>query len=121
MNKEKRQPYRDLINIIPVGYGLCNFCKFAEWDGGDCCSMDLTCTHPLPIINGYINEEHPYDVWQGADCWGFRPNITLQQLGIIVSITLDKKNAHWSKSQKEYIAIIPSENDKRENMVGVLI
>jgi hypothetical protein len=66
-------------------------------------------------------EDHASLVWQGADCWGFRPNITLQQLGIIVSIISDGNNAHWSKSKKEYIAIIPSANNKKENMVGILV
>lgn len=119
MNKEQRQPYRDLIDLMPRGYGLCNFCKFAQWEGGSCCDADLECTHPLDVINGNgIDEEHPYNVWSGDDCWGFRPSESLQQIGVALSIMLDGNMAHKSQRFGGYIAIIPSERDRVEGLAG---
>ena len=121
MKKEKRQVYRDLINMIPAGYGLCNFCKFAEFIGNSCCDGDLECKHPLDCINGEGIGQEPWDVWAGEDCWAFRPNISLQELGEIVSIVFTGNNAHLSKTYGGYIAIIPSEQDKAEDLVGGIV
>ncbi len=121
MKKVQRQIYLDLIGMISMGYGLCNFCKFAEWEdiGGSCCEADLDCTHPLIKLEKYGFPE-PSDVWQGSDCWCFRPNISLQQLGVIVDITSQHLNAHYSKNKHEYIAITPSKRDKQEGFIGVI-
>jgi len=118
MKKNQRQPYLELIDMIPAGYGLCNFCKFAEWDGWSCCDASLNCTHSLSERYGFVD---PGDAWQGCDCWGFRPKEKLQQIGVAVSIMLFGNNAHKSKSYGEYIAIIPSNNDKQEGIVGCLV
>jgi hypothetical protein len=112
MKKGKREPYRELAKL--VGLGLCNFCKFADWDGSSCCDPELECTHPLDVVNGGDAWEAPHDVWQGSDCWGFRPNVDLQTAGVIVGIMLEGNMPHKSKRYGEYIAIIPSDNDKRE-------
>lgn len=124
MNKEKRQPYHELINMMPCGYGLCNFCKFADWEdiGGSCCEADLNCTHPVIMKEKYGFPE-PCDVWAGDDCWCFRPlkKATLQNLGIIVWIMYQGYNAHWSKSKQEYIAIKPSKNDIENDLVKAIV
>ena len=88
MNKEQRAPYLFLANFPDEGWGLCNWCKYAEWDGWDCCDSELDCRHPLDAVNGSGcgPEEHPGEVWgEGADCWGFRPKGSLQELGVVVS------------------------------------
>ena len=122
MNKELRKSYLELINMMPAGYGLCNFCKFADWTdiGGSCCEADLDCTHPLIMKEEYGFPE-PMDVWQGSDCWCFRTKTKLQQIGVIVSILLAGYNAHYSKSQKEYIALIPSKKDIENDMIRVIV
>lgn len=121
MKGEQRQVYRDLINMIPAGYGLCNFCKFAEFSGSSCCDSDLECHHPLDSVNGNGIGQEPYDVWEGSDCWAFRPSVSLQELGKIVSITIIGNNAHKSETYGDYIAIIPSKRDKTENLIGCIV
>ncbi len=122
MNKVQRQPYLDLIRMMPGGYGLCNFCKFAEWEdiGGSCCEADLNCTNTLMKTEKY-GFPNPEDVWQGDDCFCFRPRESLQQIGVAVSIMYSGFNAHKSKSKGEYIAIQPSKNDILEGFVRALV
>lgn len=112
MKKGQRQPYLELANIVDLG--LCNFCKYAEWSGGSCCESDLDCHHSLADMWRF---PEPDDVWQGGDCWGFRPGRSLQQVGVVVGIMLEGNIPHKSKRYGEYVAIIPSENDKRELMM----
>jgi hypothetical protein len=102
MKKEQRQVYRDVLDI--GGYGLCNACKFAHWYGWSDCESELECDHPLDAINGNHDEMRVDDVWQGADCWGFRPAMSLQECGIIASISHDN---HWPHKNKrgEWVAI----------------
>ena len=104
MIAEKRKIYRDLIKESD-GWGLCNFCRYAEWCGS-CCDADLDCIHPL-------SDKSPdcWDVWQGDDCWRFRPRCSFQEIGVMVGIRLEGNNPHHSKTYGEIIAIIPSEND----------
>jgi hypothetical protein len=122
MKKEQRQPYIDLIHMFYNGYGLCNFCKFADWidNGGSCCEADLDCTHPVIKKENYGLPE-PIEVWQGADCWCFLPKESLQQIGVAVSITYDGYNAHKSKSKGEYIAIKPSKKDIAEGFTKSIV
>ena len=89
--------YLDLILLVK-GRGLCNACKFSYWEGWVCSEMDLICKHPLPVINGSgYNEEHPDQVWgEGADCWGFRPDQTLQEVGEWVGILMEGDILHPS-------------------------
>ncbi len=115
MKKIEREPYRYLANL--VGYGLCNFCKYADWSGSSCCDSELECTHPLDIINGYYDEEQPDNVWAGDDCWGYRHNTDLQKCGAIVGIMLEGNMPHTNR-RGELVAIIPSEADKRELMMA---
>ena len=106
MKKEKRQDYRNLISASDVGFGLCNFCKFAEWEGGSCCDSDIKCTHQLQIIN-----EVAGDVWEGSDCWAYRPDRTFSEIAEVVGIYLQGCYSHKNKNG-ELVAIIPSESDK---------
>lgn len=118
MNKEQRQPYRELIDLIPGGYGLCNFCQYAEWEGWSYCEASLDCKHPLTDVIGFVD---PEDAWSGSDCWGFRPSETLQEIGVAVGIMLEGNMAHKSQRYGGYIAIIPSERDKAEGLVGSFV
>ena len=69
MKKEQRAVWLKLSNM-PNKYvsGLCNWCKFAEFEGGSCEDAELDCTHPLDVI-----AESAGDVFSGCDCWAFRP------------------------------------------------
>lgn len=114
MNKEQRAPYLFLANFPREGWGLCNWCKFAEWDGYSCCESMLICKHPLDVINDgrYPHYDHPNEVWgEGADCWGFRPTATLQEMGEVASIRAQGYFAHKNKNGI-WRAIAPSEDDK---------
>lgn len=118
MKREQREPYHTLIDMMPAGYGLCNFCKFASWSGGSCCDSDLECEHRLSDRMGFPD---PFNVWEGADCWGFYPKESLQEIGVAVSIMLDGNNPHRSNKYGGIIAIRPSKHDRDEGLVGVYV
>lgn len=90
MNKQQREPFLLLTTIdLPEPFsgrmGLCHFCRYAQWYGGSSsCSgesdAELECLHPIWAIS---DGDHPFDVWAGADCWGFRP---LHERGVCVDI-----------------------------------
>lgn len=103
MNYEQREPYLMLANAS--GLGLCNFCRFAEWLGS-WCEADLDCNHSLPVINGEDDGEHPYDVWQGGDCWAFRPKHDFALCGAIAGIAMEGNIPHIKKTG-ELVAVIP--------------
>ena len=105
MNAKQREPYRYLAKL--VDRGLCNTCKFAEWDGSSCCELDLMCQHPLPVINGEDDGWQPYNVWLGGDCWGFRPSRSLAEWGAEVGIMLEG-NMPYTNKRGELVAIIPT-------------
>lgn len=109
MNKSLRESYRIIAQI--AGMGLCNFCRYASWSGNSCCDSELDCEHPLPVIN---EDDHPYNTWEGGDCWGFRPSKDkdLQTAAIIASIYHDKNIAHQNR-KGEWVAIIPNDDDRR--------
>jgi hypothetical protein len=107
MNRELRDSYRIVARI--GGMGLCNFCKFASWSGS-CCDSELECEHPLLAVSGKENDND--NVWGGGgDCWGFRPNKSLEECGIQASIYHDKNIPHLNR-KGEIVAIIPNEDDK---------
>ena len=81
MKKEQRQIYLDLTRLT-CGYGLCNFCKHAEWSGYSCCEADLNCTHPLYYRfdgKSILSFDHASEVWgEDKDCWGFSPSRSVE-------------------------------------------
>ena len=113
MKREQREPYLYLANFPDEGYGLCTFCKYAEWDGYSDCDGSLECKHPLISINE--DEDRLNAVWgEGADCWGFRPKYSLQHIGTFASIRAEGNIPHRSETYKQLIAIIPSKRDREE-------
>lgn len=114
MKGNQRKIYLDLINS--TSYGLCNICKFAEWEGYCSSEANLNCTHPLEAISQGDYGDHPYNAWSGSDCWGFRPNSTLQEVATFAGIVLEGKLPHWNR-KGELLAIIPSERDKEYGFV----
>jgi hypothetical protein len=69
-------PSRD-TNFFDSWLSLCHFCRYAIWLG--CCeAAELECTHPLQKMYG--GPWDPEDVWQGDDCWGFRPRVSVDIL-----------------------------------------
>ena len=88
MNKANREPYRGLTAVrLPdrSTASLCSFCKYAKWHG-DCVEAELDCAHPL----GPKELWEPWEVWagDGADCWGFRPKMSLEEATDMVGIWL---------------------------------
>jgi hypothetical protein len=98
MKYEKREPYLFLARISDLG--LCNFCKYGDFEGS-WCDADLNCEHPLPIIS----DNEPGEVWGGNDCWGFKPQHNLQVCGVIASIAMQGMMPYYSRG--EYIGVIP--------------
>jgi hypothetical protein len=110
MNKEQRDSYLYIAKISDLG--LCNFCKFSEWEGSYC-ESDLTCTHELSMINGEDDGEHPFNVWQGDDCWAFRRKYDLQTCGVIASISMQGLIPHFGRGK--WVGIIPKREIYVEN------
>lgn len=86
MNSEQRLVLQKLVNL-PNKYvsGLCCWCRYALWSGS-CDDAELECEHPLPVISDC--DCHSWDVWQGGDCWGFRPrykyNDIVDAMGLVI-------------------------------------
>lgn len=90
-----RVPYLALAKVVP-GYGLCTFCRFAEWIVEYCgAEAALDCKHPLWRVN-----ERSYDVWEGGDCWGFRPLFTLAGAADAMGILLQALQVDWESVEK---------------------
>lgn len=87
MNKEQRTPYRAICWQVAReadaalkegwSFSLCHICRYVEWTG----SSDIDgprCRHPVKRLSE--DWDHTDDVWSGDDCWGFRPDGTLEQM-----------------------------------------
>ncbi len=96
MKKEQREIYNKLLGLLTPGYGLCNICRFALWEGA-CETADLTCLCGIENI-----EENADDVWQGSDCWAFRPLWSLEDIADMVGLRLQRKHPDMSKC-KDFI------------------
>ena len=107
MKGAQREGYLYLVRI--GGYGLCSFCKYADWQGSSCCDAELYCDHPLPVLNE--DEDLTCNVSSGSDCWGFTPTKTLQQIGVVIGISMEGNHPHTNR-KGETVAIIPTEEDK---------
>jgi len=110
MKRELRDSYSTIAQI--GGLGLCNFCKYASFSG-NCCDSELECEHPLPIINGEKDEDHPYNVWSGSDCWGFRPSLDLHTCAIQASICHDG-NTPFLGRNNEWLAVVPNKSEEKD-------
>lgn len=94
MNAE-RAVYFALTKIaLPqdVCFGLCNFCKFANFSGS-CREADLECEHPLEILHESFNS---WEVWGGNDCWGFRPRYVLSDCVDAIGMYLQGIHPDWN-------------------------
>jgi len=72
---------------------LCCFCRYSRWTG-ECfegCEGYYECEHPIEAVPGYEEELSP-----GADCWGFKPEIPLQDVADIVGIILAEGFRGWA-------------------------
>lgn len=97
MKKAQREIYLILANeTLPKPFdgelGLCNLCQFAEWSGYFCGDSDLTCHHPIWCIS-----ENAWDIWQGCDCWAFRPQYNLEDTVDMVGVFLQGHYPDMSK------------------------
>ncbi len=98
MKGEMRRAYQAVARVGNLG--LCNFCKYAEFDGSYCDST-LYCNHTLPKIS-----ENATEVWfDGNDCWAFRACYDLQTAGIIASISAEGLIPHFGRG--EWVGVIP--------------
>lgn len=68
---------------------LCLWCRLAEWSGG-CEDARLDCRHGIEIV-----AERHEDVWQGDDCWGFRPNVAREDAVDACGIMLTGHYVNW--------------------------
>lgn len=108
MKGTQREPFLYMVKL--VGFGLCNFCKYADWQGSSCCDSELYCEHPLHVLSE--DENIVINAWDGSDCWGFRNTKTLQEIGVDVGIRLEG-NFPYTNRKGETVAILPTEEDKR--------
>ena len=83
MKGTERELYKTLIELPKEGYGLCNICRYAEWAGCSCEDADIECHCGI-----YTIEEESYDVWEGRDCWAFRPRYSLDDTVDMVGVFL---------------------------------
>lgn len=90
MKGEEREIYLNLTEEINAQ--LCSFCQFHEYEDYGCCEGCNECLHPLEIL-----KDHSEDMKPGTDCWGFRPDMSLELLIDIVSAVISQKyNDGWS-------------------------
>ena len=93
--KMKRAAYWGLAQVpIPMwGYSpqtLCAFCRYAKWDGM-CNERECECCHPL----GRALEYASIDVYEScSDCWGFRPDVSVDTATEMVSAWLRGKHVY---------------------------
>lgn len=92
MKKVEREIFLTLISLPKEGYGLCNICRYAEWSGYSCCDCDLDCHCGIEHV-----EEDAGDIWQGDDCWAFRPKWSLEDTVDMVGIYLQGETPDMSK------------------------
>jgi hypothetical protein len=88
---EKRRLYLKLLNLCPQGFGLCNICQHSAW-WGDCCDAELECHCGIESI-----EEEADEVWQGNDCWAFRPEYSHEDIVDFIGICLQGKTPDMNK------------------------
>ena len=101
MKKAQRDIYLQLANIeLPEPFdgvlGLCNFCQYAEWLGYYCEDAELDCHHPLEVIRDYSD-----GIWEGDDCWGFRPEYSLEDITYMIGIYLRGKYPDMSQCKRK--------------------
>ena len=93
MKKAQRAPYLALANIaLPRGgYSLlCSFCRYYGFTGG-CGDLEIECRHPLELVAEQCANnvfEHCTGEGEGADCWGFRPDVKVEDAIEMVSLWL---------------------------------
>lgn len=85
MRGEQRQALYNLLQEADLS--LCHMCKFAEWTGSPCDHCDVECFHKIDKI-----AENAWNVWQGDDCWAFRPWLPLDEITDIVGVLLQYSN-----------------------------
>ncbi len=98
MKKNKREIYLELCNLDNplVWSGLCLFCKYAQWTGSACYDdANLDCKHSLEIV-----VERCWDVWQGCDCWGFRPGHPLSDVADFMGLVIQGIYPKWGSEPK---------------------
>ena len=88
MNKDQRAPWVFLTHQI--GAVLCTTCRYGEWDGW-CCEGSYQCDHRLEAVAA----ESERGMTPGDDCWGFRPEWKLWELGELVGIILEYCMSSW--------------------------
>ena len=101
MNVTQRAPWLALTRVqLPKPFdgnmGLCHFCKYANWIGS-CQEPDLDCKHPLEAIAEGDWGDHPFNVWTGSDCWGFRPKKSIEVSADIVGLFLQGKGPYFEE------------------------
>lgn len=89
MKRKKRLVYLELANT--VDNCICTWCNYAAWEAEGCCEGYSICEHPLEIVTDTMECIEP-----GSDCWGFRPDLSLDTIVEIVSAILSNDYDMWS-------------------------
>lgn len=96
MNREHRQPYRDVLALLQ-GATLCTFCRFGQgvgWGDSPCQGGGWTeCQHPIASVAWELIHEDMLE--PGADCWGYRPKFPMAVIADIVGMILGGGFISW--------------------------
>lgn len=114
MKKHQREIY--LVLAEEVNCGIAPFCKYSSCegsgsicDGGECYHV---CEHPLSVINEQEGDHGIPCEEPGVDCWGFRPDYSLQDIADIVGIILVKGWTRWGWN-------IPTKDNPQIEVYGI--
>lgn len=86
MNRQQREIY--LVLTDEIGCQICTACKYGEFTGSACDDGYMECNHKLNDYSGFPLFEADGDLEPGMDCWGFKPNIQVQDLADIAGLVL---------------------------------
>ena len=93
ISSQQRDIYYELNQLVSCG--LCSCCKFSQNDGTSICEGDglMECKHPLEKVRD-IDEDSEVQAGD-ADCWGFRPAISVSDWADIIGLILEKGWDRW--------------------------
>lgn len=95
MKKEARGIYLILSNEI--GAQLCVACKYGDFTGSSCCDDGYyECQHKLNDYIGFPLYKADGCMEPGMDCWGFRPDMKVEDLADITGVILEQGFDEWS-------------------------
>ena len=104
MKKSARLEYlllNDLQEDIPNRFQspcLCVWCRYSEWEGCCCDETYPVCHHPLQAVQDLSDNNEA--IWEGADCWGFKPMYRREDCVDAVGLWLQGKYVDFDSMTK---------------------